>query len=77
MLIRIEIKKAKIGISESQMQFMNQEIKEDKNVCHSIHETVWVKQRTTEFRLPNRNMNENNLQKIWAAFRLKLDYPGK
>ena len=50
MLIRIEIKKAKIGISESQMQFMNQEIKEDKKVCHSIHETVWVKQSKTKFR---------------------------
>ncbi|XP_057719845.1 uncharacterized protein LOC130934275 [Arachis stenosperma] len=23
------------------MQFMNQEIKEDKKVCHSIHEMVW------------------------------------
>ena len=50
MLIRIEIKKAKIGISESQMQFMNQEIKEDKKVCRSIHATVWVKQNKTEFR---------------------------
>ena len=50
MLIRIEIKKAKIGISETQMQFINQEMKEDKKVCHSIHEMVWVKQSKTEFR---------------------------
>ena len=50
MLIRIEIKKAKIGINESQMQFMNQEIKEDKKVCHSIHVMVWVKQSKTDFR---------------------------
>ena len=33
MLIRIEIKKSEIGISESQLQVMNQEIKEDKKVA--------------------------------------------
>ena len=77
MLIHIDIKKPRTGIRISQMQFINQEIKEDKKVCRSIHEMVWVEQRTTEFRLPNQNMNENNSQKIWAAFRLKLECPGK
>ena len=33
MLIRIEIKKSEIGISESQLQVMNQEIKEDMKVA--------------------------------------------
>ena len=76
MLIQTDIKKARTGIRISQMQFINQKIKEDKKVCHSIHEVVWVKQRTIDFRLPNQDMNEN-IQKIWAAFRLKLDCPGK
>ena len=77
MLIQIDIKKAKIRIKTSQMQFINQEIKKDKKACPGNYEMVWLKQWKTEFKLSNRNMNENIFIEIWAVFRLKLDYPGK
>ena len=75
MLIRIEIKKSEIGISESQLEVMNQEIKEDKKVALTFMK--WFGGSRVKQSCQTKTRMKTIFKKIWAAFRLKLDCPGK
>ena len=59
------------------MQFMNQKIKENEKACPGIHELVWLNLREAQLKMPKPRHEWNHFTEIWAAFRLKLDCPGK
>ena len=56
---------------------MNQEIKKNRKACPGIHELVWLNLRKAQLKMPKPRHEWKHFTEIWAAFRLKLDCPGK